>query len=104
METERDLLIISAECWKCSKDMLISLLGNETGYDGGPPNFTDKQRRQAKEKGVLLEHVFSKTSEESYLANVCGKCGEFTGDFFLFAHYFAPAMRGDYKYEKIKAS
>jgi hypothetical protein len=104
MKTESDLLIINAECWGCHKGMLISLLGNETGYDGGPPNFTEKQQKQVKEKGVLLEYIFSKTSEESYLANVCGECGVFTGDSFLFAHYFAPAMSGEYKYEMIEGA
>lgn len=94
-------MIISAECWKCNKDMLIALLGNESGYDGGPQNFTPAQKKITEEKGVRLEYVFSKTSEEAYLANVCTHCGEFTGDFFLFANFFAPAMSGYYKFEKV---
>jgi len=95
-------MIISAECWQCDKPMLIALIGDNAGnLYGGPEGFSNEEVSLAEEHGVLLKTIFSKTSEETYLANVCKECGAFVGQFFFFAHYYTPALYGHYKYLRV---
>lgn len=81
--------------------MKMALIGSGTNLECGPEAFTEKQIKLSREKGVLLKVQNSKTAEMSYLANTCPKCDAFIGEWFYFAHYFAPAMYGQYDYEEV---
>jgi len=74
----------------------------EGGLDGsacrGPESFNKEEITLAEKKGVLLKTIDSKTAEETYLANICPHCNSFIGQWFFFAHYFAPAQYGDLEY------
>jgi|ERR1035437_876434 hypothetical protein len=100
-EVSDQILVIKAPCWKCDKEMLIALVGTGADFSYGPEDFSVDERKMAEKEGVRLEYMSSKTAEETYLANVCKDCGSFVGKFFLFAHYFAPAMYGHYEYKEI---
>ena len=103
MDSEEELMIISAECWNCDMPMLIALVGDEGGNFGyGPEEFTKNEQRLATKYGVLLKEVASKTAEMKYLANVCRHCNSFIGQYFYYAHYYTPALYGHYKYEIVR--
>lgn len=96
------MLIINAPCWQCEKDMLIALEGDEAGNLAyGPEAFSDEEQKKATENGVILKEVESQTAGESYLANVCGGCGAFIGQWYFFAHYYTPALYGQYTYKNV---
>jgi hypothetical protein len=96
------MLIISAPCWKCDKDMKIALLGTESGdLIGGPEIFSEKEKQLAVKNGVTLKIINSKTAEETYLANTCPHCDAFVGKWFYFAHYLTPALYGDLEYTDV---
>lgn len=95
------MMIIMTECWQCDKELKIALLGDDNGnLEGGPEIFSDSDKELATQHGVLLKAVSSKTAQESYLANYCGHCEAFVGQYFFFAHYYTPALYGQYKYER----
>lgn len=96
------LLVVTAPCWNCNENMLVALAGTQADFSYGPADFSESERGLAEKYGVYLKLVSSKTADRTYFANVCKKCGEFVGEFYLFAHYFAPAMYGHYKYEEVK--
>ncbi|MES2837993.1 MAG: hypothetical protein V4667_10755 [Bacteroidota bacterium] len=52
-------------------------------YTNGPTAFNQTEIELAIEKGVLLKMNFSKTMQETYLANTCTNCNSFTGEWFL---------------------
>lgn len=98
-------MIIEADCWQCSKSMLVALSGDDQGnllY--GPEGFSEVEIESGRKHGVILEMVSSKTSQAKYLANVCKACDAFVGQFFLFAHYYTPALYGHYQYRRIDAA
>ncbi len=66
------------------------------GYTCLPPSeFTDEEKEIAIQKGANLKVQFSKTMEESYVANTCNGCGTFSGNFYLFQDYVSPASFGE---------
>ncbi len=95
------ILIITAQCWKCSEKMLVALSGSDTSFEHGPADFSKEEIAAAITGGVFLEYVSSKTAEKTYLANVCKECGEFVGEFYLFADCWAEAMYGRLEYIRI---
>ena len=50
-------------------------------------------------KGVIVMPQDSYTAGETYLANTCGHCGAFVGDFHLFSQYTQPADMGEYQFQ-----
>lgn len=100
-KSTKEMFIITTPCWSCERDMLVALVGNESGLDYGPESFSELEKKLAEKNGVLLKTVSSRTAEETYLANFCGNCGQFVGKFFFFGRYFAPALYGDLKYQKL---
>ncbi len=96
------MLIITAPCWKCDKEMKVALLGTESGdLLGGPETFSEPEKLLALENGVFLKVINSQTAEETYLANICPHCNAFVGKWFYFAHYLTPALYGDLKYTEV---
>jgi len=60
-----------------------------------PSDFTPNEIEFAKSKGVILKTHYSKTVQESYVANSCANCGSFAGGFYLFTQYISPASYGE---------
>ena len=100
-ESKKVMLIITAPCPKCAKDMLLATVGGDTGFDYGAEKFSEEEQQLARLYGVKIGKVFSQTRQESYVANICKECSAFIGKFFLFAHFYAPAMRGEYEVREI---
>lgn len=97
------MMLITAPCWQCNKDMLVALVGDDNGnMDYGPEGFNPKEITLAEKNGVLLKKVNSKTAEETYLANVCPGCGAFVGQWFYFANYYTEALYGHLKYRRVE--
>ena len=80
------LNIIVSECWKCKNDYLIAYLADDS-IPVGPSYFSKKQIELAKENGVKIEMVHSKTMDTDYEACICPHCDAFLGEFFY--HDFA---------------
>jgi hypothetical protein len=81
-EDKKIMTITEIECWKCKKKIRISIV-IDGGVVHGPDEFSEKEIEFAKSKDVVLKKQFSKTLEETYLANTCGYCDSFVGDHFL---------------------
>lgn len=96
------LMIIDATCWnrKCGKPMKVAcmLARSPEGNYGHPDTFTATQQETARQQGVILKRVYSNTANTTYLANVCGYCGSFVGEHYLFTGYVSPALDGDLEY------
>jgi hypothetical protein len=98
-----EMLIITAPCWQCGKDMFVAVIGDKVGsLSRSPESFSDSERKLAEQHGVLIKYVQSKTAKETYLANTCKECGAFVGRWFLFADYYAEAIYGYLKYKNVK--
>ncbi len=101
-EQKKDMMIICTPCYKCNKDMLVALVGDDSGnMNYGPESFNPQEIALAKKNAVLLKNVNSKTAEESYLANICGGCGAFIGKWYYFANYYTEALYGRLKYRRV---
>jgi hypothetical protein len=99
---QRKMMIISAPCWQCDKEMLIALIGDDNGnMDYGPEKFSQKEIELAEKNGVLIKKVTSKIADETYLANTCSGCGTFVGQWFYFANYYSEALYGRLKYQRV---
>lgn len=83
--------IICGPCWKCGEPMNVAML--RANGTKGPEEFTSEEIAFAEGNGVILKVQYSKSMEESYLANTC-LCGEFAGQFGLFKSYWSPAEYG----------
>ncbi len=75
------LNILVNECWKCKNDYLIAYLADDS-IPVGPSYFTERQIDIARENGVRIETVHSKTMDEDYDACICPHCEAFLGEFF----------------------
>lgn len=87
--------ILVNECWRCKNDMLVSYYDDGTLIPCGPSNFTEKQVAIASNAGCIIKESYSKTMQESYLANICPHCGAMIGDFFYHDYTYIP---GDIQY------
>src|SRR5690554_3996175 len=83
------------DCWKCKKEMKVSYYSDNLQMPYGPSQFSEKQIEIAKEAGCIIDLVHSKTSNSEYLANKCGNCNSFKGDFFYHDYAYVP---GDIQY------
>lgn len=79
--------IVETSCWKCDKPMKIALVTSDAGFYG-PEEFTEQQVQFASSKGAILKKQFSKTTKKEYLANTCGSCGNFIGEFFIHEYLY----------------
>lgn len=97
------MMIITAPCWNCNKDMFVALVGDENGNGAyGPEDFNSQEIALAEKNGVLMKEVCSKTTGEIYRANICPSCGAFVGKFFYFASYYVEALYGRLKYKRVQ--
>jgi hypothetical protein len=102
------LTIIDGPCWSCGETMKIAYISTDPlsmirGHTSLPPSkFTDAEIEISKAKGANLKVQFSKTMEESYVADTCNGCGTFSGNFYLFQDYVSPASFGELPSEKFE--
>jgi hypothetical protein len=68
-------------------DLRVALITSEGSFYG-PEEFTERQVEYAAGKGVILKKQFSKTTKKDYLANTCGHCGNFVGEFFIHEYLY----------------
>lgn len=100
-QQKKIMTIIDGPCWKCDSIMKVAAISSSNGgyvrkcsNNLRPGDFTEEEIAFALSKGVILKEQFSRTVNDSYVANTCGKCGAFAGDFYLFTQYIAPAGYG----------
>jgi len=100
------MTIVEAACYKCKELMKVAVIEAGMSRDAtyvGPEPFTSEEIEFAREKGVIIEQHFSKTVQESYLANTCLSCKAFVGQHYLFTDYLSLAGLGDLKSETYDA-
>ena len=50
--------------------------------------FNEEEINIAKSLGANIAKRYSKTVKDSYVANVCGHCNAFVGDFYMHEYYY----------------
>ena len=78
------------ECWNCGSPLKVAIGSNDTGGNFTPSSFTPRQVEVARKAGVILQVRYSRTVKARYLANICGRCNQFMGDFYLGHEGFDP--------------
>lgn len=89
------LTIVDGPCWKCGHTMKVAIVegGMERGGSAsGPEDFTEQEIKIARSRGAILKTQYSRTQGRRYIANSCGNCGSFAGDFYLWIQYLRPAQ------------
>ncbi len=85
------MVTVAAKCRRCGEEMKVAMLSAKNGhYLLGPAYFNDQEIKMAMDMGANLEKRYSKTMNETYLANVCKKCLSFIGKFYIHNYYYAP--------------
>ncbi len=100
-----ELNIISANCYRCHKEMKVASIYNSR-YEIGhvyPESFLPSELELARQSGVIIKQSYSKTKHKSYNANVCPHCNAFIGSYFLFEDYIVPSVYGDYDHVTLNA-
>jgi hypothetical protein len=96
------MYIIDAPCSKCNSPMKVALIRGDFDKRGettsGPESFNKEEIEIAIAQGALLREQYSNTAEESYIANTCGNCCAFVGNFYQFKDYYHPAEMGEYEW------
>ncbi len=98
----KKLFIITGYCWRCQFPVKVAVKNcepEEYNYPCGPEGFTLSEIELARVAGVKIKVRFSKTLNESYMANICPKCNALIGKHYLFTNYYLLAMHGDLDYE-----
>jgi ssDNA-binding Zn-finger/Zn-ribbon topoisomerase 1 len=83
------LRVVLADCYKCGGPMKIAFKSTAMGTSG-PPNFTEYDIRLAKASGCQLQVRYSRVTRSRYLANTCGNCEAFSGQFYLHEYLHLP--------------
>lgn len=83
---KKRLVIINANCWKCSASMEVAALYDAWGYSIS--DFSRFDIELAAQKGCFLKSQYSSTVGRWYVASTC-KCGAFIGNHYLFTDYIA---------------
>jgi hypothetical protein len=101
--TKKGMYIIPTTCYKCGKPMNMAVVNRGNGFSG-PDAFSIEEINIAKENGVIIEHQYSRTRQESYNAATCPHCNTFIGQHFIFTEYISPVLYGDcdFKFVEIK--
>lgn len=86
------LTIVDGPCWKCSATIKVAAI-RKAGHTLGPDKFSKAEIEAARSKGVNIQEKYSRTAEETYLANSC-HCGVFVGNHYLFTDYISPGSCG----------
>lgn len=85
------MVTVTTECWKCNQEMKVAMLVADNGREIlSPSEFNEEEISIAKSLGVNIAKRYSKTVKDSYVANVCGHCNAFVGDFYMHEYYYLP--------------
>jgi len=89
MKTEQNhqMEITESQCRDCHAPLKIAI-GIMGGSFYGPDRFNNQEVDFALSKGAYLQMKYSKTMNETYLANTCSKCGSFIGAFFVHEYLY----------------
>ena len=79
----RTITIHTKDCWKCGQSVDVAI-GRKDEHDLEQDFFTTEEIEFAQKNGVTLERRFSATVGGKYLANVCTKCNQIQGNWFLY--------------------
>ena len=84
------MVIIPASCWKCGYEMKVAMIvaNNERGIKSAS-SFNEKEIGIANSLGANIAKRYSKTVDDSYMANVCKHCNAFIGEFYMHDYYYA---------------
>ena len=84
------MVIIPATCWRCGGEMKVAMIlaNNERGIITAS-SFNEEEISQANALGANIAKRYSKTVENSYMANVCEHCNAFIGDFYMHDYYYS---------------
>ena len=83
----RTVTVSTTDCWKCDQNVNVAT-GDKDGGKLEPDYFTTEEIEFAQQNGVTLERRFSATVEGKYLSNVCTKCDQIQGNWFLYMDPF----------------
>ncbi len=79
----RTVTVSTTDCWNCGQNVNIAV-GNKDGEALEQDYFSTEETVFVRENGVTLERRFSATAGGKYLANICVKCDQIQGNFFLY--------------------
>ena len=83
----RIVRVRTTDCWKCGQNVNVAT-GDIDGEGLTQDYFTTDEIAFAQENGVVLERRYSATAGGKYLANVCTKCNQIQGNWFLYVDPF----------------
>lgn len=75
---------------KCGYEMKVAMIvaNNERGIKSAS-SFNEKEIGIANSLGANIAKRYSKTVDDSYMANVCKHCNAFIGEFYMHDYYYA---------------
>ena len=76
------LNVVIGDCYRCHSPMKVAFIEAD-GMGLQSSSFSPQEIECANNQGCILEVRYSKTANESYLANVCPKCKAFVGEFYM---------------------
>ena len=100
VKNKAKMVIIPASCWKCGHEMKVAMIvaNNERGIKSAS-YFNEKEISIANSMGANIAKRYSKTVEDSYMANVCEHCNAFIGEFYMDDYYYSqPEKEKDLPY------
>lgn len=81
------------DCWKCKRPIKVSWITGESFY--GPEEFSENEIKLAKDNGIKIDKVYSKTNNEQYNANICPNCKAFVGKHFVHDYLYCEEVSID---------
>ncbi len=83
----RTVTVRTTDCWKCGQH--VNVATGDIDEEGLTQDyFTTDEIAFAQENGVTLERRYSATAGGKYLANICTKCDQIQGNWFLYMDPF----------------
>ena len=101
VKNKAKMVIVPASCWRCGHEMKVAMIvaNNERGIMSAS-SFNEKEISIAKSLGANIVKRYSKTVDDSYMANVCKHCNAFVGDFYMHDYYYSqPEKEKDLSYK-----
>ncbi len=84
------IVTVITDCWKCGNMMTVAMMFAADKRIFSPIDFNEEELEIAKTLGANIKKRYSKTVNDTYLANVCEHCNAFVGDFYLHDYYDIP--------------
>ena len=100
VKNKAKMVIVPASCWRCGHEMKVAMIvaNNERGIMSAS-SFNENEISIANSLGANIAKRYSKTVEDSYMANVCEHCNAFIGEFYMHDYYYSqPEKEKDLPY------